>query len=326
MASAEALQTVKPSKLLWSARNKTFLWKIRQTLKMSHIPQSFLFVMLLAAGAAVAQDGAPSPQILLGSAIRALESCDSVSAKLRHETHLFGKDLLGTGIYKEQRPGRDYLMRVELKFPVGDDSCSLVQVCDGRYLWEYRNFPTESKVARTDIVRVIRAMEQADRVPKDPHQPILPGIGGLTKVLRGLADNFEFQTVEPGKWGSQKQLVWRMRGTWNRANWLRLLPDQKAQIEGQQPLNLAKLPEIIPDEIVLLLGQEDLFPYRIEYRRTQPAKDDESKPSATSLVVVDFTDVSINVEIPRQTFYYSPGDIKLSEETDNYILSLGLKP
>lgn len=287
-----------------------------------------LLLTLLLADSAAAQEAAPTPQLLMHTSILTLEARDYVSAKLRHEVHLFGKHLFGTGIYKEQRPGRDFLMRVELKFPLADHSCSLVQVCDGRYFWEYRNFPSEAKLARTDIVRVIRGLDQANRLPTQPQQPILPGIGGLTRVLHGLSASFDFDSVEAGTWGAQKQLVWRMRGTWKREILPRLLPEQQAAISRGDAPNFSKLPDYLPDQVVLLLGQDDLFPYRIEYRRTQSAKEGPAEePTSTCLVLVDFTEVDISTPIDRRQFIYQPpSDIEFSDQTDGFMQGLGLKP
>jgi hypothetical protein len=283
---------------------------------------SLAICWLLGVASAAEPPPPPTPQILLQTAIRTLEGRDSVTARLRYEVNLFDKRLVGAGSYAEQRPGRDNLLRMELKLQLGDESSSLVIVGDGRYLWQHRSLPSETTLTRVDLVRVVRAMDQPGAMPWRTNQPGLPGVGGLPKLLRGLDASFDFAKAEDGTWGKHKQRVWRLTGQWNRAELLRLLPKQKERIEKGEPPDLNKLPHYLPDAVVVLLGQEDRFPYRIEYHRTTVEPDDQ-RPGP--MMGIDLYEVRLNVPLDRSQFIYNPGATQFSDQTDALMESLGIR-
>jgi len=264
---------------------------------------------------------------LLAAAVRMLESRESISAQIRHEVHLFDKHLVGLGVYLEQRSGRDQLFRVEMRIQLGDKSSSLVQVCDGRYLWTYQNMPSEGKLSRVDLLRVLRTIQRSEKIENQGDVNILSGIGGLPKLLRGLDAAFDFNTVEQGRWGQRKLPVWRLQGQWKRQQLAKLLPQQRGAIEKGAPTDLSKLAEHLPDHVVLLLGQEDLFPYRIEYRRMLPERPGQvNEPTSRALVTMDLFEVTINAAIDPMRFVYNPGESEVADQTDAFLASLGVKP
>ena len=107
---------------------------------------------------------------------------------------------------------------------------------------------------------------------------------------------------------------------------LTLLPNQKETMEKGEPPDTSKLPEYLLDQVVLLLGREDLFPYRIEYRRTTSEKASHpGGPTSRALVTMDLFEVNINVPIDPARFIYSPGDIEFSDQTAAFLQTLGLK-
>lgn len=77
----------------------------------------------------------------------------------------------------------------------------------------------------------------------------------------------------------------------------------------------------------MLVGQTDLFPYRVEYRRlNDPAiaaeSADERAPiqlSADPIVLLEYFDVTFNATIPAGQFDYSPGEAKWDDRTAEYL-------
>jgi hypothetical protein len=264
---------------------------------------------------------------LLTAAIGTLETRESVTAQIRHEVDLFDKHLVGLGVYLEQRPGRDHLLRLEMRIQLGDNSSSLVQVCDGHYLWTYQNMASEVKLSRIDVIRVLRTLQRKEDAAKQGKMGVLPGIGGLPKLLRGLDAAFDFDSAEQGRWGQRKLPVWRLEGQWKRRQLVKLLPQQKDAIEKGAPPDLSKLAEHLPDHVVVLLGQEDLFPYRVEYRRMLPKKPGQPGERASrALVTMDLFEVTINAPLDARQFSYSPGDTEVADQTDAFLASLDAKP
>ena len=277
-----------------------------------------------AAAAAAASHAVLSPptqgQILLETAIRTLESRNSVSARIRQTIDLFGNKLVGSGIYEEVRPGRDQLIRLELRTQLGDQVSSLLQVCDGHYLWTYRRLLDDGALSRIDVGRAIRAVQTAEPAPKRAEMGILPGLGGLPRLVRGLYGSFLFVTAEKGQ--LEQSPVWLLTGQWKPQRLAKILPDQKDAIQQGRPPKLEKLPPHLPDQVLVFLGQTDLFPYRIEYRRTIPPRKGSPQPSASRpIVTVDLFDVRLNMPIDPGRFLYNPGNVKFSDQTDSFIKS-----
>jgi hypothetical protein len=273
--------------------------------------------------------GAPAPpqaQSLLPLAVQAIEARDSISTRVRYEAYLFDKHMIGSGSYQEQHRDGKNLLRLELRTQLGDRLSSLVQVCDGRYLWTYRNSPSETKLFQIDLARVASALKDAQNPPESRDLGILPGLGGLPKALHALEAAFDFSKIEQGRWGQRKQLVWRLTGQWKRAQLIKILPNQAATIESGQPADLSKLPEPLPDQVVVLLGQEDLFPYRFEYRRELTEKpSNPNEPTSRPLVTMDLYEVSFNVPIDATQFIYNPAGLQPIDQTQRYLDSLGGK-
>jgi hypothetical protein len=78
----------------------------------------------------------------------------------------------------------------------------------------------------------------------------------------------------------------------------------------------------LPQEVLLLFGQADLFPYRVEYRQPEtPPAAGPNLPgpnyqlSPNPMVVLEFSDVAFDVPIAVGQFEYKPGDIDWVDQT-----------
>jgi hypothetical protein len=302
--------------------------------KLARLPILLAAVGVLISAAAAAEppvDAAPSPtakaDALLRQAVRNIEAHQSISAKLRHETDLFDKHLVGSGTYREVRSDEVRKMRLELRTQLGEQTSSLVQVCDGKYLWIHSNLPSEAKLGRVDVAKATQAIQKAGGDGLAARPAALPSLGGLARLVRGIDAAFEFTAVESGEWGKEKQPVWRLQGQWKQGQLVRLLPNQKETIESGGSPELSKLPEHLPDQVVLLLQQEDLFPCRLEYRRTLPEKlISPGGPASRALVTMDLFEIHVDGRIDPSYFNYSPGDMESSDQTAAFLRSLGVKP
>jgi hypothetical protein len=256
-----------------------------------------------------------------------VEQCNSLSANIVHEVNLYGKHLIGQGSYRQQRKGKDCLMRLELKIQIGDHTSSLLQVCDGQYLWTKRSLlDNKTPPARVNVAKVTQAIEQANATLAPGALGMTPSVGGLPRLLRGLHASFDFTTAELGRWGDLPQPVWRLQGLWKPQELMKVVPNQKEAIDAGERIGLPKFPEYLPDRVVVfLLAQPDPIPYRIEYRRGPPKKGKEFDPDASqALVTMELHDVDINVPIDPQAFVYTSPEY--SDQTDSFIEALGLKP
>jgi hypothetical protein len=270
-----------------------------------------------------ASPAAASVQPTLSDALRMLQTHNSISARIRHRFDLFGKKLVGDGAYLEQRRNGIPAIRVELKIQVGDDTSTLLQVCDGRYCWTHRKLMGKESLSRIDAVRAMTAISQLETPAEPGGGDLLPALGGLPRLLRGLNANFQFIAVD-GQIGNLP--VWQFEGGWRTPQLLRMLPKQREAIEQGKPADLTRLPDHVPDHVVLLLRRDDLFPHRLEYCRTVVKKDgDRETREVRNLLTMEFLDVYFNVPLDPVQFTYNPGSVEWSDQTEAFLQGIGAK-
>ncbi|MBI3467574.1 MAG: hypothetical protein HY000_31575, partial [Planctomycetes bacterium] len=255
-------------------------------------------------------------------AIAQLDQRNSIAARVRHRTLWFGQRLIGSGRYLQGPPGAR-LVRLELRTPLVDKVSTLQQVCDGRTLWIYEYSNAGKNLGRVDVEQAAVAFQVSPAAAGAPTKVL--AVGGLPQLLRNLEGGFEFKGVERRMLGDLP--AWILRGSWEREQLARLLPDQKAQIEaGEQP-NYAVLPPQLPDQVVLWLGRDDLFPYRVEFRRTVPAEFMQKRngliDNRESSMIFEFFEVQFDVAIDPQEFTYDPGALPAEDRTAGFMKRLG---
>lgn len=260
-------------------------------------------------------------QLVLSSAVSALESHGWISADTRHESQLFGKRIRGEGNYRQ---GPDLRMRFEMRTVAeGGGNATLLQVCDGTTLWNVRDVLGVRAVTKIDSREVFAALrdKRESPVPSTAGTRFL-GLGGMPQLLRSLSADFDFAPYDPAQ-GEKDRIL--LVGDWKREALERLFPELKPHFEAAKPMDWGKVPEHFPQQVELLLGHEDLFPYRIRYLRAVDAK---GRPAAkVALVMLEMFDVEIGTPLPEAQFRYDPSsNIPAVDGTKEYLLRLGLKP
>jgi hypothetical protein len=330
----------------WSASYNAILWQIRQNQKMtSRLPiLAIACCWMAASGMASAQNASPqgvsaaapnepadhagiTPDVLVRHVIANLEAQSSIVARLRHRIDLLGKPLVGTGIYLQQGRGVERMLRLELDVQMSKDPGKLCQVCDGKKLWLSETIGGETKLATVDVARLVRARPKS--LPLDS-PPLNISLGGLPKLMSDLDGAFSWGLVADSRLEDLR--VWSVEGRWKPARLTQMLPDQKPQIDAGQPVNLQKLPKNVPDRVVLHIGVEDGFPYRIEYwkqaaaRRDDAAREQEAtRDSDKLLVLLEFYEVRLNSRIDPAQFVFDPQGKQAVDRTGEYLERLGLE-
>ncbi len=294
----------------------------------------------------------PSGDDLLMRAASQLERRASVAARLRHQVAVNGQELFGVGSYWQQGSGEELKVRLELQI-AGQDA-KLLQVSNSRFLWIDRQLPTGRSVTRFDL-RQLRAdpsvsPPEFDRL--DPGkanwsaiQPLLMAhSGGLPSLLAALGENFNFlppQTmrlaIEPPVSAHPTSVpVYAIVGQWKPEKLAALIAkadDPAKDNTGTKKTKPQKIPDRLPQEVLLLVGQADLFPYRIEYRhletptigflpRSGEGQGEGVIPyqlSAHPLVVLEMSDVVFDAPIAAGQFDYTPGDADWVDQTAGLI-------
>jgi hypothetical protein len=299
-----------------------------------------------AAPAAIASIAAPVPvqptvgDQLVQQARTQLERRVSVTARLRHQISLGGRQLAGFGGYWQQGRGENLHMRLELKF--FNDETALLQISNGRFLWADQRLPAGRSISRLDLRKVRSEMSNPDdelndlasgqtTIPVSEPEPLIR-YGGLPTLLGSLSDCFAFSPPQSMRWTPAPPLegqpgslsVYAILGRWK--------PDKLAHYlsEGDKS---AELPERLPREVLVLLGQTDLFPYRIEFRKQlsplgSAANGGPVPPfqlTRDPLLLVELSAVTFDSQIAASQFDFSPGEAEWDDRTAECIEAMRLR-
>ncbi len=284
---------------------------------------------------------------LLAQAVNQLERRDSVTARLRHQVLLGNNAFYGIGSYWQQGSGE--ALRVRLELQIAGQDASILQVSNSRHLWIDRRLPNGRNVTRIDL-RSLRedpmlSVSKLEDLPAgqaswSPIQPeLVAHCGGLPSLLASLGDSFDFQPPQAMRLALSPPLaseptnipVFAIVGHWKQEKLGPLLPVNNQEPGGQgrgpgiadsKSTTLSGLPTRVPQEVLLLVGQEDLFPYRIEYRRLEtPLAADSAgvvipyQLSTNPMVVLEISDVVFDAPIAAGQFDYAPGDVVWKDQT-----------
>jgi hypothetical protein len=287
-------------------------------------------------------DQVPPGNKLLIQAAAQLDRRASVSAKLRHQIAIGSAQLYGVGSYWQQGSGEERKLRFELQ--IAGQEAAMLQVSNSRFSWIDRRLPTGRSVVRIDL-RQLRADPSLVSTNLNDIKPgeanwsttspeLTSYIGGLPSLLASLEQNFAFLPPQAMRLtvptSVQEELasvpVWAVVGQWKPERLAALfLKTQNADDEPPaDPSELLhkKLPERMPQEVLLLVGQADKFPYRIEYRKLETPQavstDGPSIPyqlSVHPMIVLEYSDVVFDAPIAAGQFDYAPGDADFDDQT-----------
>jgi hypothetical protein len=266
-----------------------------------------------------------------------LERRHSVTARIRYQASVDDHSLAGFGGYWQQGRGDELQLRFELR--VNHEDTSLLQVSDGRFIWTDQRLPSGRMIDRLDLLKVrtatSRTKDEFDdiattRVDLTPPEPDLAlRTGGLPTLLMVISDCFAFTPPQSMRWTPAQPLeglgeslpVFAVVGRWKPEVLALFLP------EGG---GVNALPDRLPQEVLLLFGQADLFPYRIEFRQLLPQAAASDAPaqsaafqlSSDPLMLLELSAVSFDSQVPAGQFQYSAGDANWDDRTADYIESL----
>ena len=272
---------------------------------------------------------------LVVEAASRLERRASVTARLRHQTAIDGQQLYGVGSYWQQGTGNDLRARLELQF---GREISLSHVANGRFLWTDRLLPTGRTVTRVDLRKLrsdpVLAATRDDEIRPgqanwSPAQDDMTAhCGGVPRLLVALRDNFSFfppqamRLVAPEAAGASGVPYFAVVGRWKTDKLVALVGGQESRVDSREPEPTTTVPERLPQEVLLLFGQADLFPYRIEYRRMEssPVTAANASPpvyqlSSRPTAVLEFSDVAFDVPIAPSQFDYAPPNVDWVDHT-----------
>lgn len=271
-------------------------------------------------------DAVDAGQAWLARARDALAKHHSISAVVRERIRLYEHELVGSGDFAQGPPGKN-LLHFDIKLKIGDYDSYCQQRSDGQFYWLQRFEEGLPKVVRIDLKRVAeaRAALREKQAPGggDGGVPLL-GLGGVASLLDQLSLWCVFPRVTQGRLPSKGKLpVYVLEGGWRTERLLRWLPDQAEAVAEGKPIDISKLPPMLPDRVVVFLGHDDLFPRRVEYFVSQSRL---ARGEKEPLVQLHFDDVRFDVPIDPRYFQFPGGMAPPIDDTDGYLIRHGLAP
>src|SRR5262249_53716690 len=148
-----------------------------------------------------------------------------------------------------------------------------------RYLWQQRQYKETPSLQRVDVDKVLTAAAgQGGAAPLNHDAVTVLGLGGLGRLLEVLRKDFDLNSVFRSQLKADPADidVYGIEGRWR--------PEALRQLNVASS---AKLREHVPDRVVLYLGCDDFFPYRIEYSRDRASADPNAPPESRPLLVLE---------------------------------------
>ncbi len=262
------------------------------------------------------EPGTPDPvagQFLL-RALRALEAPTLTAL----ETRLWQRVRMGELAFEAEGRyllGRDSLFRLELRTQVGNRTGTLLQVCDGRHLWQ--GMRTEWH-GRETVPQRGTSWQEVRRTPVVKAPPAAVSQGKDSPNLEVTDQHRQFHGVYPLLLNLHQQMVWVARekvlltgkechlltGTW-KSDWAdRLAPPNKPW------------PDTVPNQCRLWLDCQTSWPCRVEW--LAPARTDETGPQL--LAEMELRTPVFNPELSparcQAEFHFDPGATPVIDPTE----------
>ncbi|MBW3596827.1 MAG: hypothetical protein KY475_06070 [Planctomycetes bacterium] len=258
----------------------------------------------------------PAGQSLLVQAAQSLYRQPALSAKVRQRVQMFGEELVGTGSYLQLGDAPEKMLRLELKLQLAGQTSSLTHVSNGAQLWIRREVPGAAMISYVDLQRVRREMAAARETPPADLGADWMVLGGLPALLRGLNENFQFAAARPAEFGGLG--VWVIEGAWRPEALARLVPERESA-------DAASLPPELPEQVQVVLGRDDLFPYQIEFRRSRPAPEAGEGRGWSPLLTLELFEVQFGAQLDPLQFQFNPGEQEVADHTELYLRKLGVE-
>lgn len=234
----------------------------------------------------------PTPaELALDEAIKKVAALSAVSANLEQHVVMLKQDFRIKGSYKKA-PGDRLRTQLDVLGDSGlpDATGTMLQVCDGDWLWEYQKVLESQNFRKMKIGRILEKLKSAELDDAFREQVLTQlGFAGPDILLVGLRKAIQFDqktaatlpnpnstarviddkkadqtttedsaaTPAPAALPGNMQPMWLLTGTWKSREGL-LGPNQ-------QPLPpTAPLPAYVPSLAKVWIGQNDGWPYRVE--------------------------------------------------------------
>jgi outer membrane lipoprotein-sorting protein len=263
----------------------------------------------------------------LDDAIARVKKINSFSADMAQNVDMLNQkfDVKGNCL---KAPNNRFYLKMAVQ-GLGDASATTLQVCDGTTLWNYQKVLDTQTYNKYTITQVLKKLNDPV-LEGNIHDTVLTSLGfaGPEATLIGLRKKVKFETKAEETLDGMK--VWALGGKWKDRTGL-MAPN------GQPVPAVGPLPPYIPSNVMVWVGKDDGFPYKLELygdsasllqdaRRFGPdgrpigGKSNAPKVEP-SRITLAYTNVKINTEIPAESFGFQAPDAKNVVDMTDELLS-----
>ena len=241
------------------------------------------------------------------AAIQQVGALKSVSADLVQKVDMLDQKFEIQGRYLKA-PDRRVYLRLKV-VGLADTDGTILQICDGQTLWHYQKILDTQEYRRFDVAKVFEKLSSPD-LDRAQREPIIAQLGfaGPEELLSGLRKAVKFDQKEAGTLDGRD--VWIVRGEWRNRN---------ALTPKQQPLpQTAALPAYIPSLVVLYLGKDDGWPYKLTLVGRTPTRLLDARKNAAEArraaaqdvsptrIELIYSSVKLNADLKLDEFAFQP--------------------
>lgn len=252
------------------------------------------------------------PKVILKRAIAQMHSETRFQAAVRHRIDMFDQNLVGAGHYRQFGNGSIKRLRFELKIQVGENTASVVQVCDGRHLWTRENLADSTSLSRIDVRYISDALQKQEQKDAQHSTGVLAAnwganiaMGGIPRLLASLQSSFHFTSTSEATY--EDVPVWVLVGKWK--------PEVREQIAAKFG-SAKKFPTHLPDAVRIVLGRDVEFkfiPREIQYLKVASDK------TVTPMVSLQLYDITRLVDMNASQFEYQRGEQVIVDRTQAFL-------
>jgi hypothetical protein len=266
-----------------------------------------------------AAERAAQAERIVVSSLTKIARAESVAIRLRQRVRIGDRVLVGTGRYLQAGQGEEQRFRFETTLTSDSETFEVTEVSDGLFCWLHRrNGPDPPILCRIDIQRVRSRLAELNA--PDPTDTAAY-LGGLQRSLWTARQWFQFSEAVPAELDGRP--VWLVEGEWQLPVLKLVLPDVVAAAEATGGVTAEQLPDGVPWQVRLTVGQGDLLPCRFEFLAI-PGRRPVTAAPVEPIAVIEFLEVEIDGAIDATAFYYQPASEELVDITGQTIKTLGL--
>ncbi|MFO0908681.1 MAG: hypothetical protein U0794_10025 [Isosphaeraceae bacterium] len=199
-------------------------------------------------------------ELLLDAAAKKVAALKSVAADVAQKVDMLDQKFQVKGRYLKAPNNRVYLRLDVAGLP--DATGTMLQVCDGQTLWDYQQVLDSQMYRKVEVGQVFDKLKSPE-LDEELKVSIVNQLGfaGPDELIKGLRKQVRFEQKEAGTLDGKD--VWIIRGEWKNRDGL-LGPNQTLP-------PTVSLPAFVPSLIVISIGKDDGWPYKVVFVGKRPS-------------------------------------------------------